>query len=234
MALNASEVQGSGNNGSKQEPLEAGNYPARLVQVIDLGLQNQRPFQGQEKPPVNEIMLTYEFVDEFVKDEDGNDVEDKPRWLSETIPLHNISQDRAKSTMRYKALDPNMEFGGDFSKLLETPCNVTVVQNPGKGQHAGKVFTNIAGISTMRPRDAQKCPNLVNPPKVFDLDTPDMEVFGSLPDWVQDKIKSNLNFNGSELQNLLGNAPEEPKEEKKKADKKEEPQDPVDGDDTPW
>jgi len=230
MALNASKVESKGNGGTKQEPLAAGNYPARLVQVLDLGLQEQRPYQGQEKPPAQEIMLTYEFVDEFMKDEDGNEIEDKPRWLSETIPLHHLQADRAKSTMRYKALDPTLAYGGDFTKVLDTPCNVTIVQNAGKGQHAGKVFTNIAGISSMRPRDAQKCPDLVNPPKVFDVDDPDMEVFESLPEWVQDKIKTNLEFEGSALQDKLGG--DDPV--KKEKPKKEAPTEGTTGEDQPW
>jgi hypothetical protein len=50
-------------------------------------------------------------------------------------------------------------------------------------------------------------PPLVNPPKVFDLDEPDMDVFGSIPEWIQKKIKGNLNFQGSVLQRNLGAAP---------------------------
>jgi hypothetical protein len=38
---------------------------------------------------------------------------------------------------------------------------------------------------------------------VFDLDEPDMEVFNALPDWIKDKIKGNLNFQGSPLQAAL-------------------------------
>ncbi|MOA43842.1 hypothetical protein D3C78_1660410 [compost metagenome] len=55
----------------------------------------------------------------------------------------------------------------------------------------------------MRPKDAAKAPELVNPVKVFVLDEPDMEVFLSLPQWLQDKIKGNLEFNGSPLQKAL-------------------------------
>ena len=104
MALNAKTASSGG--GMNIEPLEPGTYPARLVQVVDLGVQAQRPYQGKEKDPVQEILLTYEFVDEFLKDEDGNEETDKPRWLSESMPLFNLSSERAKSTLRYNALDP--------------------------------------------------------------------------------------------------------------------------------
>ena len=203
-----------------QANIEPGTCPARLVQIIDLGLQAQRAFQGKEKPPANEIMLTYELVDEFMKDEEGNDIEDKPRWISETLPFFGLFADKAKSTKRYFALDPNNDHDGDFAKLIGIPCNVTVVNN----SVGDKTYDNVAAVTTMRERDAAKCPDLVNPPKVFDVDAPDMEVFNSLPEWVRDKIKGNLNFKGSALEKLVGDAPPKAKEEKP-APKKEEPVD---------
>ena len=73
MGLNAKKVAHTGGSkGPAQEPIEPGTYPVRVAQIIDLGLQPQRPYQGQEKPPAYEIMMTYEFLDEFCLDEDGN------------------------------------------------------------------------------------------------------------------------------------------------------------------
>ena len=71
----------------------------------------------------------------------------------------------------------------------------------------------------MRPRDADKSPELKNPPKVFDLDNPDKAVFEAFPEWIREKIKSNLNFAGSPLQKLVGGKVEE---SAKQADKAEE------------
>ena len=183
-----------------QANIEPGTYPARLVQIIDFGLQPQKPYQGKEKAPVNEIGLTYELVDEFMKDENGNDIEDKPRWISETLPFYSLNSEKAKSTQRYFAFDPNNDFDGDFSQLLGRPINVTVVNN----QVGDKVYDNVATVSGMRPKDADKCPELKNEAKMFDLDDPDIEVFNKLPKWIQDKIKGNLNYEGSKLQKSLG------------------------------
>ena len=108
MALNATTAPvGAG----KQFPnMEAGTYPTRIVIVADLGLQAQRPFSGSDqKEPRREVLLTYEFTDEFQKDDDGEDIADKPRWLTETFPLYNLGADRAKSTKRYNALDPDLD-----------------------------------------------------------------------------------------------------------------------------
>lgn len=227
MGLNASKIKGNGGGERIEQPnIEPGTYPARLVQIIDLGLQPQRPYKGQDKPPAHEIMLTYELVDEFMVDKEGNPVEDKPRWISETLPFHGLFAEKAKSTQRYFALDPNKDAGGDFAKLVETPTNVTVVNNPGKD---GKVYDNIATISTMRQKDADKCPALVNPSKVFDLTAPDVEVFNALPKWIQDKITSNLNYEGSPLQKLLGG-----KKVEKGAPKQAPVEEPREDDDAPY
>lgn len=227
MALNAANIKN--NNGNKerveQPVVEPGMYPARIVQIIDIGLQAQRSYEGQAKPPANEIMISYEFADVFMVDKDGNEVEDKPRWISEAIPLYSIQQEKAKSTQRYNAADPDGVYGGDFSKLAGAPVNISVVHKK-KGD---KTYVNIGAVAPMRKRDADKIPDLANDPKVFDLDAPDMEIFGSLPQWVQDKIKSNLNFNGSKLQELLGGKPvEEPAPKEEPVVNEEE------GDDTPW
>lgn len=202
MALSAPK----GNDNKKfttQANLEAGNYPARLVQLIDLGLQPQKPYQGKDKPPSQEIMLTYELVDAFMLDDEGNEIKDKPRWISETLPLRPLFQENANSTKRMKAFDPTDQFEGDFSKAVGGAINVAIVNNT----VGDKTYDNIGAIGTMRPRDAANCPELVNPTKVFDLDNPDMAVFNSLPKWIQDKIKSNLNYQGSPLQKAVGEKP---------------------------
>lgn len=238
MALNQANLpRKESSNRVPQPNIEPGVYPGRVVQVIDLGLQPQRAYAGKEKPPANEVMFTYELVDEFMKDEDGNDVENKPRWLSEQLPWYGTYADKAKSTQRYLALDPNEDLGGDLAKLAGMPCNITVVNN----QKGDKTYDNVANIAAMRPKDAANCPELQNPISVFDLDAPDMEVFARFPQWIQDKITSNLNFKGSVLEKALANGegkrPEAAKEEKKApaAKKNRQPApEPDDDDDNPY
>lgn len=202
MALNAKAIPGK--KFDRPEPLQAGTYPVRVVQILSLGLQEQRPYMGEEKDPAYEIMVTYECLDEFLKDKDtGEDMEDKPRWLSETFALHSLDSDLAKSTKRYYALDPESDYEGDWSQLASTPAMMTVTLNKGKGKNADKVYENITALSAMRGKDAAKAPELKNPAKVFDIDEPDMEIFLSLPQWIQDKMKSNLEFEGSALDKAL-------------------------------
>ena len=120
MATNANKVR-TKSSGPKQPLIKAGGYPGRVVQVIDYGLQPQS-YNGEVKDPANEIGLTYELVDEFCVAEDGTVQEDKPRWISESFPLHSLKAEKAKSTQRYKILDPSGKFGGEFLDLINAPC----------------------------------------------------------------------------------------------------------------
>ena len=204
MGLNANNVpKGNGAERVVQPNIDPGSYPARVVSVIDLGVQPQRPWQGQVKPPAHMIRVTYELTDVFMVDKDGKEVEDKPRWLAEDFKLFNLSADLAVSTKRYNAIDPKGEAGGDWSKVLGNGVMLTVVNNPGKGANAGKIYDNIGGVSLMRQRDLDKLPELVNTPYFFDLTDPDPEVWKKIPQWLQEQIKGNIHYEGSALQDLV-------------------------------
>jgi hypothetical protein len=207
MALNA------GNLPSNRKPvpvMESGAYPARLVQVIGLGLQKQEPFkqnngEEKEKAPAHEVYTTYELSDEFMVDDEGSELRDKPRWISETLSLFPLDSDRANSTKRYYALDPDGEYKGDWAKLLSFPVMLTLITKTAKS--TGNDYNKIGSTSSMRAKEATKLPELVNPAKVFDPDEPNMEIFFSLPQWLQDKIKDNLQYGGSALEKLVEAGP---------------------------
>lgn len=200
MSLNLNnQKRGGGGDGTKQPILEVGTVPARLVRVIDLGVQARPAFNGQEKPPAHMVDFTYELLDVFMVDKDGKEIEDKPRWISEQFAIMHPSADLATSTKRVKALDPENRFDYDLTKLIGQPCMVTI----GHKQSKGKTFANVIGVTPMRAKDAEKAPGLKNDPIVFSLDEPDLETFNKFPEWLQEKIKSNLEYKGSKLQKLL-------------------------------
>jgi hypothetical protein len=196
MALNAATVPMGG--GKKQEPVAIGTYMARLVQVLDLGLQPQE-YQGQVKEPKQEINLTYELVTEFMKDENGVPDLTKPRWVGESFVLNNLKADLAKSTKRIKAIDQANKYNGDLIKMIGMPCLVTIAHN--KSAKTGVVYANVSMVSP--PMAGIPCPDLKNEPKVFDLSNPDTTIFLALPEFLQTKIKANLEYPGSKLDRLL-------------------------------
>lgn len=230
MGLNARNVESTGGgNFKRQAALEAGTYPARLVQVICKGLQPQPAYQGNEKPPQVELYVTYELLDEFMLDDDGNEMKDKPRWISETFGLFNLDSDLAKSTKRYYAIDPTEKHGGEWGELVGTPVMVTITQSPdkkGKKDSEGNlvVYNNVSSVQTMREKDAKKAEPLVNPTRVFDPYEPDMDVYFALPEWLRKAIKEGLDFGGSVLERNLEGV-DEMAEAKKRRNSKDEKKD---------
>src|SRR6478735_3744667 len=108
MGLKASVTSPKKPQGKRVEQVELAedNFPCRVAQVIDLGRHKRETYDtvnrkyvvDDSKAPANMVMLTYEFTTEFMKDEDGNDLEDKPRWLSETLPIFALDIELATST----------------------------------------------------------------------------------------------------------------------------------------
>lgn len=200
-----------------QEELAIDNYPCRVAQVIDLGLHHKdvwddsskKYVKALDKAPVNMLMVTYEFTTEFVKDADGVEQEDKPRWLSERFPVYPLDSDLATSTKRYNAFDPGAsKFGGDWGKIASEPCSVSITHTKNGKAKVGNVA---------KPMKGMQVPELKNPTKVLDLSAPDIDVFNSLPEWLQQLIKENLEYAGSSLERLLSGGVVEKKAEKSAA-----------------
>ena len=219
MALKPKRVKGNTGNRVEQAILDVANYPARLVQVIDQGLQ-KNDFDADKVDHM--LRLTYELTGEFMKDKDGNDVEDKPRWISEEIKLIDLpvgmsvpdvynDQYRGKSKMvlRAKAFDPKGESEFDFSEMLGQPCLVFIGE---KARKKDGVKYNVVG-SVSSPMKGMTTPDLVNEATLFTLDEPDADVFRSLPEFLQDIIKGNLEYRGSALEKALEGGPEKSQEE---------------------
>lgn len=197
MTLNANEVTSSSR---VFENIPIGAYPARVVGIVGLG-EHARSFAGQDKDPCPRIAVTFELLDEFLKDEDGQEQLDKPRHLTRELNLFNIDVETADSTKWINAMDPGLKVtGGDWAKAINLPVTVGVVHNESKG----KTYDNVGAVTSMREKEAAKAPPLVNTPYVFDFDSPDMEVYDRLPEFMKTKIKKSLRFEGSVLQDLIG------------------------------
>jgi hypothetical protein len=194
-----------GSASSNIAPVPVGTYPGRLVAAIDVGIQPRPKFNGEEKPPIHQVALTYELLDEFLKDEEGEDIPDKPRWVTEIMPFYGPGATKSTIAKRYAALDPTSEHDGDLGRLLGVPVMVTIVHNPKKGGDG--VWVNVESIAAMRAKDAEKAPALVNPSILFDMDAPDPAAFEKVPNWLKKMITSALNFKGSKTEALVNAAP---------------------------
>lgn len=171
----------NGNKSSSVEPMEAGVYPARVVQIIDLGRQQKYNYKTGEQelwddgnPKISpEVRITFELPTEFVNDDPS-----KPRWMGKdyTVSTHQM----AALTKLLQATDPTIK---SLDKLIGLPLMVEVGMTSG-----GK--NKVAGVSKLMK--GMEVPELINPPVIFDVSSFDQEVYETLPPFVRDKIDNRV------------------------------------------
>lgn len=164
--------------------LEDGNHLARIVSVIDFGLQPQTDWQTKEPvDPKKVVAITYETPTETitVEDKEGNKTE-KPRWISKeyTLSFHEMAALRKL----VDALKPDIE---SLDELLNMPCMITV---------ASTATGNAKVSAVSKPMKGMDVPELFGDAFHFDFSHPNMELFNGLYEWQQNKLKEALDYNG--------------------------------------
>lgn len=178
----------SGGNGDfKRVP--AGNYVARCYSLIDLGTQLTSGQFGEKLQ--HKIKISFEILD---SDEAGNpltvsyDGADMPMTISKsyTVSLHEkASLRRDLASWRGRDFTDEEAAGFDISKLIGAYCMV----NATTSENNGKTYTNIAGITPLPGALKNNKPAPVHANVLFDLDRPDMKVFATFHEKLQEAIK---------------------------------------------
>jgi hypothetical protein len=176
-------------SGKSFTPIPPGMHLARCYRIIDLGTQKTE-WQGQIKS-LPKILVQFEVHGE---DDNGNPLktsEGEPMSISKryTLSIGDKSTLRADlASWRGRDFTPQEKQGFSLKNILGHWAMITVSKNVGKD---GKEFTNIANINPV-PKiiKEQGLPEGINPLVKFDIDDPDMEVFNSLSEKLQETIKS--------------------------------------------
>lgn len=185
MAFIASD---SGGGNFKRVP--AGAYIGRCYSLIDLGTQLSSGQFGEKLQ--HKIRIGWEL---FGEDENGEpltvDVDGKtmPMTISKsyTVSLHEKSGLR-KDLAAWRGRDFTDEEakGFDVSKLIGAYCMVNVTTS----ETNGKTYSNVAGLTPLPGALKNSKPAPVHEHVVFDLDKPDMAVFNSFHEKLQNAIKA--------------------------------------------
>ena len=169
------KTAGGGDNGR----IGDGTFPARIVQILDLGKQEDE-WKGEVKVR-DKLWITFEFPTETITydDKEGKTIT-RPRWLSGEFT--KSTGDKAKLTPIIKATNPE---AASFEDLLGCALLVEVgTTSGGKDKYA----------SAMALPKGMTVAELDNETKYFDMNNPDSEVFDSLPDFLKEKIQSSPDF----------------------------------------
>ena len=184
MAIIATTTQG-GNKVTAPE----GNHIARCVQMIHLGTTEQE-FKKEVKK-LNKVRVVWELLNEsytYTKD----DQEVTSNFLigkDYTLSMHEKSSLRKDlQSWRGKAFTEDEAKAFDITKLLNIPCMLNVIH---KKADNGNEYANISGISQM-PK-GMVAPNPTTPLIEFNYDDK-FEVFETLPEWLQNKIKESEEY----------------------------------------
>ena len=165
-----------------------GTHIGRLVGIYDLDHQPGFMWQGEQIESMYKVTFTYELPNSLTKD-------GRPHWVSEDFKVSD--HERSKMFSRVKAMDPNgtiSDNGDNLFALIGTPCMVEVSHNDKGYAKVGNVSGAPAGFPI---------PELANDPLIFSFEEPDVEVFKRLPEFVQGKLKSGLNYEGSKLHKVV-------------------------------
>lgn len=177
----------SGGGDFKRVP--AGAYIGRCYSVIDLGTQLSSGQYGEKMQ--HKIQLRWEL---FGEDEQGNpltiNVEGKEMPLtiskSYTVSLHEKSGLRRDlAAWRGRDFTDEEAKGFDVSKLVGAYCMVNVTTS----ETNGKTYSNVAGLTPLPGALKNAKPAPVHGNVLFNLDEPDMAVFGSFHEKLQEAIR---------------------------------------------
>lgn len=175
--------------GGNFKRVPAGVFIGRCYSLIDLGTQLTSGQYGDKQQ--HKIKIGWEL---FGDDEQGNpltiDVDGKemPMTISKsyTVSLHEKAGLR-KDLAAWRGRDFTDEEAKafDVSKLLGAYCMVNVTTS----ESNGKTYSNVAGLTPLPGALKNAKPAPVHANQVFDLDNPDMKLFATFHEKLQEAIK---------------------------------------------
>ena len=177
-------------SGASVPPMEAGTYPAVCIGIVDLGEQYSEMFKKYS----DNLLIIWEIPSQTIE----IDGEDKPRWLSkdfaaslhEKSGLHKMLVSWRGKAFTEKELTEDENGFMQFSVLdmLGTGCFLQVIVEEKDSSSYNRITSVISLPAGMAP------PTTETPLIAFDMDAWDDEVFNSLPEWIQDRIKKSTQY----------------------------------------
>ena len=174
---------------SSFKPVPAGMHLARCYRIVDLGTQTTE-WQGKEKKNYK-IMMLWEVHGE---DDHGAALvtdRNEPMSISKnyTMSLGEMSSLRADlKSWRGRDFTAEELRGFQLKNVLGAWCMLTVARTTGRDD---KEYSNVMSVNPV-PTSIKKAglPDGFNDLAVFDLDSPDMALFDTFSQKLQDKIQS--------------------------------------------
>lgn len=178
-------------NGGSFKPVPQGVHMARCYRVIDLGTQEVN-FQGDIKAQ-RKILIGWELFGESETGEPLTMDDGQPMTISKryTLSLSRNARLRADlESWRGRAFTEAELKGFDVTNLLGAYCMVNVTHD----SRDGKTYSNIASISPVPAMLRNAKPAAINANQSFDVTDPDMELFQSFHEKLQELIRGSFEW----------------------------------------
>jgi len=189
------------NGGGDFKRVPPGVHVGRCYSLIDLGTQRVE-YLGDVKMQ-HKIMVRLEL---FGEDEQGQplkvtvDGQERPMTISKRYTLSLSPKARLRSDLeswRGKSFTDEEATGFDVSKLIGAYCLVNITQS----ESNGKTYSNVASLTPLPGAMKANKPAPVHANEVFDLDKPDMKLFATFHEKLQETIKASAEWIGKNGRN---------------------------------
>lgn len=176
--------------GVSRQLIPAGNYIARCYQMIQIGTTTEVIMGKTVTAP--KVRIGWELpTEKKVFDETKGE---QPLVISMDFTLSMHSKSTLRKTLaswRGKDFAEDEAKAFDVTKLLGKPCFLNVIHRPGVADPT-KMYEKIASITPL-PKGVT-CPDQITPLFVLSYDEWSDDKFRSLPEFIQEKIKSSSEF----------------------------------------
>lgn len=180
----------SNNGGGDFRRVPPGVYVSRCYSLIDLGTQRIE-YQGDVKMQ-HKILVRWELFGEddagvpLTVDVNGREM---PMTISKRYTMSMNDKARLRADLvswRGRDFTEEEERGFDISKLVGAYCMLNISQS----ESNGKVYSNVSAITPLPTALKKSKPAPVHDDVLFDIDDPDMGVFATFHERLQETIKS--------------------------------------------
>lgn len=199
------------------EKLEAGVYRGISSMLIDLGLQESEKFEKTQR----KMILVWNIVDEYIE----INGEKLPRTITKEYGFSLGEKSNLRKDLqawRGKPFTEEELQGFNLLNILNKPCQLQIILE----EKNGKKYNNIASIMALG-KGMQF--NELEETSYLDLEEEETFVnWGSVPRWIQEKIKRAQNYTSSGLESYVADYERAMKEAEKYGSSDFENVEPVD------
>lgn len=176
--------------GTTRQLIPAGNYLARCYQMIQIGTTTE-VVMGKTVT-AQKVRIGWELPEEKRIFDEAKGEQPLVISMDFTLSLNNKATLRKMlASWRGKDFTEEEAKAFDVTKLIGVPCMLNIIHKPGVADPT-KMYEKISSISPL-PKGVQ-CPAQINNSFVLSYDEWSDQKFQSLPEFIQEKMKSSAEF----------------------------------------